>query len=252
MIIDSPTPVPAPSLKRLWREAFGDTEEFLDTFFTTAFSADRFRCAMEDGEAVAALYWFDCLYEGGRIAYIYAVATAKSHRGRGLCRTLMADTHAHLSRLGYVGAVLVPCSKELFAFYGRLGYRTCSCVRELCVTAGDRDIALRRVDADEYARLRRTLLVRGGVIQENENLEFLSAQAELYAGDNFLLAANEDGGRLRGIELLGDVNAAPRILRALGYAEGRFRTVGNDIPFAMFYPLEDNAPVPSYFGLAFD
>ena len=253
MIIDSPTVGLIPSLRRLWREAFGDSEEFLDTFAATAFSADRCRCVCEGGEAVAALYWFDCSYEGGRVAYIYAVATARSHRGRGICRALMEDTHAHLAELGYVGAILVPGSKELFALYTRLGYRTCAYVSELCVKSGDGDIYMRRIDADEYARLRRALLPRGGVVQENENILYLQALSELYAGDGFILSAYGIENTLRGVELLGDASVAPRIVRALGYPEGRFRTVGDDIPFAMYRQLsKDVSATPTYFGLSFD
>ena len=32
-----------PGLRELWKKAFGDTDEFLDLFFSTAYSPDRCR-----------------------------------------------------------------------------------------------------------------------------------------------------------------------------------------------------------------
>ena len=81
------------------------------------------------------------------------------------------------------------------------------------------------------------------MVQENENLQVLSAITKLYTGDGFLYAHDA--------ELLGNADAAPGILTALGKASGTFRCPGEEIPFAMYLPLDDQS-APSYFGLAFD
>ena len=253
MIIDSPTPSQIPALRQLWSEAFGDGEEFLDVFFSTAFSPHRCRCITEDGEVLAALYWFNCVCEGRNIAYLYAIATASSHRGRGLCTALMKDTHDHLKALGYTGAILVPGEKSLFEFYEKKGYGVFGGMGELHCSPSADTVNLRRVDSREFAALRRNLLPRGGVIQEAENLEFLQASAEFYAGDGFLMAACLDNGSLFAYELLGNVSKAPAILNTLGCAEGRFRISDADTPFAMYLPLSDESlSPPTYFGFAFD
>ena len=54
------------------------------------------------------------------------------------------------------------------------------------------------------------------------------------------------------MELLGNREAAPGILKTLGCIRGKFRTPGEEMPFAMFLPLKEDAPVPSYLGHAFD
>ena len=122
MTIDYPSENAIPQLRSLWKEAFGDEDSFLDVFFGTGFSPDRCRCIPLNGEIAAALYWFDCSWEGGPLAYLYAVATCKQYRGQGLCRKLMANTHEHLKYLGYTGAVLVPGEPSLFDFYSNMGY----------------------------------------------------------------------------------------------------------------------------------
>lgn len=251
MTIDAPLSHEIPALRQLWKEAFADSDSFLDTFFAIAYSPARCRRILINGTAAAALYWFDCDFQGRKLAYLYAVATGKAFQGQGLCRRLMEDTHRHLKALGYAGALLVPGSKALFAMYEKLGYRTCSEVDLLTCPAAGPVPAFRRVSREEYTAARRALLPPEGVFQEGISIVFLESQADLYAGEGFLLAARKEEDLLTGLELLGDPTAAPGIVTALGCREGRFRVPGTGIPFAMYCPLLPG-PAPKYLGLAFD
>lgn len=251
MIIKQPDTAEIPGLRQLWQEAFGDSQAFLDSFFTTAFSPDRSLGLWQDGQVLAACYWFDCSCRGQACAYVYAVATAKRHRGRGYAHLLMEQLHSLLKDRGYAMAVLVPGSPELFRFYSGMGYRAFSPMEELVCAAGDQPAALRAVNREEYARLRREYLSSGGVVQEGENLAFLETQAMLYAGQDFLLAARVENGALFAPELLGNEQAAPEILKALDCSAGTFRIPGGERDFAMYYPLKQATP-PEYFALAFD
>lgn len=255
MNIDFPRDFHIPLLRSLWKESFHDSEDFINAFFQTAFSTDRCIIVLINEKPAAALYWFDCLYLDRRIAYLYAVATAKNYRGQGLCHQLLEDTHLHLTGLGYEGTILVPGNKELFKLYAGMGYEICSSMQEIYCTKASERTQIHLIDTDEYAKLRRQFLPKGGVIQENENLYFFQTQAKFYAGPEFLLAAREDVGILYGIEFLGNVMEIPKILQSFGYEKGRFRIPGEkkDIPFSMYHPLKNsNLPPPSYFGLAFD
>jgi len=254
MQIKAPTPSQHPALRQLWKEAFGDTDAFLDTFFQTAFSPERCRCiTLEDGTVPAALYWFDCLYEGLPIAYVYAVATLKAYRSRGLSHKLMEETHRFLKESGYMGVLLVPGNEGLFRFYAGMGYRTCSSINEFICTRGEVPASIEKIDTEAFSALRKAMLPHGGILQERENLRFLETQAQFYTGKDVLLAAREENGELFCLELLGDVLAAPGILNALGYEKGLFRGPGEGRDFAMYYPFHDTAPVlPYYFGFAFD
>lgn len=252
MIIKFPESNQIPALRDLWKEAFGDTDSFLDGFFTTAFSPKRCRCVSESGEVLAALYWFDCCLENEKIAYIYAVATRKSHRGKGLCAMLMKDTHTHLKSLGFSGAVLVPSSEPLFGFYEKFGYKTCCYKDSLTVSAGKAKCEIREIDADEFVKIRRQFLPKGGIIQENENIAFLKRLASFYVGEDFLLAARKEKDTLFAFEFLGNPQAAGEILAALDCKKGTFKTNGEGKEFGMFLPFKENTPVPNYLGFAFD
>lgn len=250
MNIDYPAQSQMEQLRRLWQETFGDGDAFLDHFYTYGFAPDRCRCVTVDGQVAAALYWFDCSLEGRPLAYLYAVATGKAFRRKGICRELMENTHDHLRYLGYAGAVLVPAEKTLFEMYGRMGYSLCSYVSEFTCQAAPEAAALEELDVEQYRLARREFLPQGGVLQEGDNLEFLKTMVHFYRGTDFLVCVSKDGGFFAP-ELLGNPQSAPGILAALHKPQGHFRCPGHSSPFAMYCPLRDGA-APSYFGLAFD
>lgn len=252
MKIDFPVPRQYKQLTALWQEAFGDTVEFIDGYFCTAFSPARCRCITISRKVVAALYWMDVRLGEQRYAYIYAVAVTEKRRGKGLARTLLADTQAHLALRGYDGVLLVPGSDSLRSLYEKLGYVTCTSVSEFPADAGDTPIPLQRISRDEYARLRREVLPAGAGVEDEESIAFLETMVFFYRGENLLLAAHAENGKLWCPELLGDTTAAPGILKALRCTEGHFRTPGDKFPFAMFLPLSKNAQPPKYLSLAFD
>lgn len=241
-----------PALRKLWQQAFGDTEETLDAFFATCFSHQRCNVLCVDDQPVSALYWFDCRLNDAPLAYLYACATEKALQGQGYFRRLMEDTHALLKNSGYAGAVLVPGNGALFAMYRKFGYRTVSTVREFTCTQGETAVSLRPLDQTQYAQARLQYLPNGGIIQEGPTLAYLQTQVQFFAGNDFLLAANGENGTLQTQELLGNPAAAPGILRALNLPHGRFRIPGPGRDFAMFLPFSENCPVPAYFGLALD
>lgn len=252
MNIISPNDTHIPGLRQLWKAAFGDTDAFLDGFFRTAYAPERCRCVVEGDIPVSVLYWFDCQLEDSRLAYVYAVATDPAHRGKGLCKALMADTMNLLKAQGYDGVTLLPQEEWLINMYKGMGFDPCTTVTETHLMAAEEPIPFRKIDGLKYAVLRRKLLPPGGVIQEGENLAFLAFQAVLYAGDGWLAGAMEVDGMLWCPEFLGSADCAPGLLKALGYREGGFRMPGDGRSFAMFHPLTNDCTLPKYFGLTFD
>lgn len=252
MTIDYPSAAQIPGLRGLWKEAFGDTDVFLDAFFNAAFSSRRCRCIREKGAVLAALYWFEMTVGDQRLAYLYAVATTKSHRGRRLFSALLQDTKQILAEQGFSGILLVPETEELARMYEKFGFSVCTSVREFSVDAGDEAAALREIGSADFARLRRALLPAGGVIQEGETLAFLATQCRFWAGDGWLAVGQMYDGKLVCQEFLGDEKAIPGFLRWLDVPCGDFRVPGMERPFGYLLPLRDDCVCPAYFGLALD
>ena len=235
-------------LQSLWQQAFGDPSDAIDAFFSTGFSPDRCHYLLESGRPVSALYWLDCTLDGQKFAYLYAIATEKAHRGKGLCRRLMTETHEILRKQGYAGAVLVPAEKALFSLYEKLGYRYAATVREFTCEAANTPAALTQIDARQYENLRLQHLPAGSILQTGATLDFYATYGQFYAGDDFLLACYMEEGKLYTQEILGNTARCAQILCALGAKTGAFRTPGEEKPFAMYYPLQENCPAPRYLG----
>lgn len=235
-------------LKALWKTVFGDPDSFIDAFFEDAFSPNRCRWIREDGHIVSALYWLDCEYSCGKLAYIYAVATDPAYRGKGLASRLLEETHAHLKALGYAGAVLKPAN-GLFPFYGRLGYVSSGHIRYFDAQASDTPIPVKRLSLEEFAALRRKYLPENSVIQEGATLLFLSRFATYYEAPNALVTVDTDSDSV--LEYLGDPLAAPGILAALSIPQAQIRTLGDDVPFTMFHPL-NCTKIPGYLGITLE
>ena len=252
MITSEPQAQHMPGLRDLWKAAFGDTDDFLDMFYATGFSPQRCRCILDGDRVAAVLYWFDCTCKGRKLAYIYAVATDPAYRNLGLCRRLMADTHSHLAALGYAGAMLLPQAPGLRIMYGKMGYQPCTTIREFQCGAAGEPVPLEELAPEAYAERRKAMLPPGSVIQEGENLSYLSGFAKFYQSVDTLAVIYQDSSTLICYEILGDVTKAPGIVRTFGHKSGTFRHPGGEKAFAMFTSFEPNCPKPQYFSFAFD
>lgn len=252
MKIEYPSSALIPGLRALWKEAFGDTDAFLDLFFSTAYDPYRCRCVTEQSRVTAALYWMDCCLADQKFAYIYAVATASDCRGQGLCKQLMADTATLLQTDGYHAAILVPQSEGLRTMYGRMGYRHAAPIDEFFCAAAELPISVREITAESYAALRSSFTPGGSVQPGSEMLAFLGATARFYTGDGFIAAVSQETAHLRVLEYLGSRSTISGLIAALGVTEATVRTPGNNTPFAMYLPLTADCQNPEYYPFAFD
>lgn len=217
-----------PRLRSLWKDCFGDPEDWIDLFFRTAYAPSRSLVLTQGGTILGAGYWMDCALEEKPVAYLYAIAIDPRFQHQGFGTALLKGMHARLAQQGYTAALLVPGSASLRRFYEKLGYRTCS-----HRPAPDSRIPQAPISPAQYARQRRAFLPGHGIVQEGPQLQFLAEQAQFFAELDCIAAVSTEDGRC--LELLG--TAPPKTGEA----------------FAMCLPLTD-APFPPevYFAFAFD
>lgn len=110
--------------KRLWMEAFGDDEAFVDSFIIRYYSRRHALTATVDGRLAAMLHLVPFETELGRTTYIYGVATAEAFRRRGLAAGLMREAMQRIEERGDAAAFLIPTPGEewLRTFYGGYGF----------------------------------------------------------------------------------------------------------------------------------
>lgn len=249
MIIDKPQAGDLPGLRQLWKQAFGDSDAFLDGFFSKGFSTHRCRCVYIDGNVAAALYWFDCIWQERKAAYIYAVATDAGFRGKGLCRKLMEDTHRHLQESGYAGAALVPGSKDLFALYEKLGYRSFCPMETVTITAGTTPLSVESLTPEEFDTLRQSRLPENAILQQEKTTAFLATFADLYKAGNAVFAVSREKDTLYFQEYLGDRLLLGGIIAALNAEKGVVRLPGGTQNTAMYLSLDNHTELPAYLGI---
>lgn len=247
MNIDHPSQAQIPQLRGLWQEAFGDGDRFLDAFFDTAF--DPQRCLVAQN-AAAACYWLSCTCRGKKIAYLYAVATAKESRGQGLCRGLMEKAKQVIASQGYAGILLVPGSDALRGMYRKMGFSQATSIREFSGPSGE-PAPIKQLTSQAYALQRISYLPEGSAIEGEEMLTFFATQAKFYRCGDAICAAIREGNSLFIPELLGDETQAAAIAASLGYGYFTARTPGCGSPWAMYCPLTA-AEAPTHFSLALD
>ncbi len=268
----SPGKEDIPALRLLWQEAFGDSDSYLDAFFATAFAPERCLCT----EGKAACYWLPCTCRGQKIAYLYAVATAKEARGRGLCRALIEGAKKALLQQGYAGILLVPGSEDLRQMYAKMGFDHATQIAEFSPATikaprlaspergGGSEGAggvwelsaqptegLSSLSPTAYAQARPALLPEGSAIEGPEFFAFLASGVSFYRFGDALFACAQENDHLFIPEYLGDAGLLPQILAALGATHATVRTPGPGKRWAMYCPLAD-APAPTHFSFALD
>lgn len=252
MIIKSPDLDHIPALRNLWKQAFSDSDAFLDAFFSLGFSTDRSRCLILDGQLAAMLYWFDAQWDGKKLAYLYAIATDQAFQNRGLCHRLMENTHNILKEAGYAGCVLVPASQSLFCFYGSLGYLPFGPVDCFTCTPSQSPVQLQQISWETYAQLRPRYLPADSILQDAQTLRFLASYTSFYVCEECLFCGSMDENRFIAQEFLGNPVHAASITCALQAQSGHFRTPGAENPMAMICLFSPDSKLPGYLGLVLD
>lgn len=116
------------ALRKIWRDIFGDTYEYIEDFYKTFDIKESAYVALLENEVVGIVNSLKCralcktekngeaeekMFSG---RYIYALAVKKEHRGRGFAKELLKAAE------GDDFTVLIPENEGLFAMYRHLGY----------------------------------------------------------------------------------------------------------------------------------
>ena len=243
-----------PALQGLWERCFGDGPEVSGAFWER-FSPDAYTRIVDRDGIAAMASWVPVTLEGETGAYVYAVATAPAHRGRGLCRALMGELEDALAAQGMSFAALCPAEASLYDFYAQKGYETAFYRRTRQIAAGDREIALTPVGPVEYGALREKNLQMPHCVWEEAALAYLHATGTRFyqLPDGCAAVASLPEGKIRIVELLGPEENAASLCRSLGAASAEVSTPGMELAQGMAKPLRIGQKIPpAYLGFAFD
>ncbi len=274
-----------PRLKTLWREAFGDSRESVDAYFTVR-HRDENMLVETHGDTVTGMLSMlpvTLRENGGRAfaaRYIYAVATDVRFRGQGVSTALLSAAHAHMERLGEAAGILVPASESLFGFYGNRGYKPAFSLDIVTVNAGTLPPfpdggRFSACSAQDYTRIRNASFRQSSLYARWEE-SAVSYATQTFARSGGVTAVSwnggqgcaawektEDGVLVRELALLrGDIYAALSVLHRLLNAERYTARLAEGTapgaapqPFGMIHwliPEPELNGTPPYLSLAMD
>ncbi|MBO5875614.1 MAG: GNAT family N-acetyltransferase [Alistipes sp.] len=109
-------------VRRLWIEAFGDSEEFVEQFLASCYDPESLFAHREQGRVVSMVHLLPFRSaEGDALYYIYGVATDPEWRGRGFATELMLRALRRAESEGRA-VVLIPSGEDVKPLYESLGF----------------------------------------------------------------------------------------------------------------------------------
>lgn len=190
-------------IKSLWKECFGDSEEYIQFFFSNHNVEKETLIYTIESKVVGMLNLLPAtikMADGYKpIRYVYAVGTLKNYRGRGIARDLLNYANQELSKIG-VTTVLVPASQTLFDYYKKQGYQTifymsekqqdlsensslvsASSIKDVAI---DAEIRIETITPNEYKQLRDEHFETLGYVSWGiESIEYAIKENKLLGGE---------------------------------------------------------------------
>ncbi len=247
-------------MSELWNEAFGDAITAAEGYLSVLLK--YFYVYEEQGDVCGMLSLLPISLDGKKGRYVYAVATNRKDRGRGVATALIEYAKKLVLEGNVDFLVLVPAKKSLFEYYKRRGFLEFMSVKN-CVKICDGkcfDSYTEKIGAEEYFLLRKKYF--NNPIEWDE--DFLEFARKMYRADfvRVYRGNKEIGGALcfcMGRELVVKElcvknEEAEFAVRALAYefSAERVKYSMSDCAgecFAMIYPHAENEV---YFGIELD
>ena len=109
--------------RRLWKEVFGDSDEFIASFINLFYDEENMLCIEQDGKMLSMLHIIPFELNGSKVAYIYAVATDADARGKGYAGKLIRQAIEKAQPKGYKAIFTLPADDMLRDFYSKFGFK---------------------------------------------------------------------------------------------------------------------------------
>lgn len=107
--------------RRLWQLCFGDSDEFLDRYFSLVYREEDVLLAYDGSKAVGHLQFPQMALSLGEetlpLGYVVAVCTHPDDRGKGIMRPLLHEALRREKARGDVASVLLPAEDWLYRYY---------------------------------------------------------------------------------------------------------------------------------------
>lgn len=195
--------------KNIWKVCFGDQDSYIDLYFSNKYKPDETVVLLNKGDiaAMATMIPAKLVMPSGKalnLAMLYAVATHPKDQGKGFSTQIMAFCNKHLMEKGTDLSILVPAEEGLFDFYSKRGYQDAFYIREVTLTHEqiarfktniNQVVSIEPVEADEYNKRRRSLLVGNLYVDyKDEEIDYQKKICKQFGADLYGLNIGETQG----------------------------------------------------------
>lgn len=116
------------SLRALWKDAFGDSDAYIEYYFSNVAAENKIFTAKYNGQIISMIHLnpYPLVYNDGKTVnviqggYIVGVATRSEWRRRGIMLRLMKEVLSYAENHGYALVYLMPEKED---YYKNLGFR---------------------------------------------------------------------------------------------------------------------------------
>lgn len=176
------------ALRENWRESFGDTDDYLDFFFTQRFVPDTTLVAETHGRVVSQLFLLPAhLRTQDDILsadYLFAAATHPDFRGHGIMGALLKKANDFCFSRGKDAIALLPGSRRLYDYYEQFGYETAFFRRRMTVLREElmRQAVPVRQTQDSVSVIRSILSSRDGLLWDAPAIRYALDEHRSFRG----------------------------------------------------------------------
>lgn len=195
--------------KEIWKLCFGDSDSFIDFYYTYRYKEDETAVLLDNQEIIAMLTMMPVKTVfpdkgSADTAMIYAVATHPGYRKRGGAAQLMSFSHQYLKKNKVDLSVLVPAGRKLFDYYQKQGYEQAFYLKETLLSreavdalpvSGPFECEISAIASPEYNRLRKEQLRdRLYISYADEDIGYQKKLSQLSGTDIYGISVGEAAG----------------------------------------------------------
>lgn len=126
LIFTVPSEDDLPKMRRLWKETFNDTDEYLDIVFNNYVDTTYCLVCKNSDKLVAQLIGipYNFYFYGKEIQGLYmcGLATLPDYRGMGIMGKLISLSDQIISRYSFPFSFLIPADSHLRSYYSKFGF----------------------------------------------------------------------------------------------------------------------------------
>lgn len=151
------------SCRKLWKECFGDSESYMDYYFTEKWKNNIVFTKEETDEVVSMVHLnpYSLCYKGKKVEsyYIVGVATKKEYRKKGNMRQLLEQSFSFMKESGIKLTYLMPVDRKIYEPFGfrfiyeQERYRLHKIKRNWDFTSGVKSKTIEELSTEELEKL---------------------------------------------------------------------------------------------------